>query len=195
DWTMMGDDTGFKFEFHQVQQQVLATGNTVSIDNIDNREETADEADVALPKKTKKMKLKTPQTKRPKAINNYESEEDNGNRNDRVTTKTVMNKKSMDLPVLSESRPDTNVDTGITWSNDEWKEILSTNLKHVPKIAKPITELLKKLEGWYQHNIWSPLIDPAFRNWEIDLIRGEGMSRASSDRKNGSDDDTIYYLS
>ncbi|CAG8659648.1 9198_t:CDS:2, partial [Paraglomus brasilianum] len=67
DWTMMGDDTGFKFEFHQVQQQVLATGHTVSIDNIDNRrltgkhhrddgEEIADEADVTPPKKTKKAK-------------------------------------------------------------------------------------------------------------------------------------------
>ena len=126
-----------------------------------------------------------------------------------------------------------------------------TKLKHVPKIAKPITELLKKysvtnlplfrkiifepflpnntsysneehfdlnyinhayraihtlweknnftlnpssrLEGWYQHNVlvWSPLIDLAFHNLEIDLIHGEGMSRASSNRKNDSDDDTI----
>ncbi|CAG8473246.1 17506_t:CDS:2 [Acaulospora colombiana] len=31
----MGDDTGFKFEFSQLQQQVLAS--TVSIDSIDNR--------------------------------------------------------------------------------------------------------------------------------------------------------------
>ncbi|CAG8819835.1 41321_t:CDS:2 [Gigaspora margarita] len=45
-----------------------------------------------------------------------------------------------------------------------------------------------RLEGWYQHNVWSP-IDPAFRNFEIDLIRGEGSSMASSDRKN---DDTDY---
>ncbi|KAF0471689.1 c2h2-type zinc finger transcription factor [Gigaspora margarita] len=46
-----------------------------------------------------------------------------------------------------------------------------------------------RLEGWYQHNVWSPIIDPAFRNFEIDLIRGEGSSMASSDRKN---DDTDY---
>ncbi|CAG8653991.1 4737_t:CDS:2, partial [Funneliformis mosseae] len=36
DWTMMSDDTNFKFEFNQIQQQVLTTGNTVTIDNIDN---------------------------------------------------------------------------------------------------------------------------------------------------------------
>ncbi|CAG8616568.1 7163_t:CDS:2 [Gigaspora rosea] len=41
-----------------------------------------------------------------------------------------------------------------------------------------------KLEGWYEMNIWSHLIDPAFYNVNIDLIRGEGMSLASSDRKN-----------
>ncbi len=41
-----------------------------------------------------------------------------------------------------------------------------------------------KLEGWFQHNIWSPIIDLAFRNSEIKLIRGEGMSMASSNRKN-----------
>lgn len=41
-----------------------------------------------------------------------------------------------------------------------------------------------KLEGWFQHNIWSSIIDPAFRNSRINLIRGEGMSLASSDRKN-----------
>ncbi|CAG8657859.1 11482_t:CDS:10, partial [Ambispora leptoticha] len=34
-WTTMGDDTGFKFEFSQIQQQVLA--NTVSIDNNNNK--------------------------------------------------------------------------------------------------------------------------------------------------------------
>ncbi|CAG8701954.1 970_t:CDS:2, partial [Rhizophagus irregularis] len=41
-----------------------------------------------------------------------------------------------------------------------------------------------RLEGWYQHNIWCPIIDPAFRNSKINLVRGEGMSTASSDRKN-----------
>lgn len=41
-----------------------------------------------------------------------------------------------------------------------------------------------RLEGWYQHNIWSSIIDHAFRNSRINLIRGEGMSLASSDRKN-----------
>ncbi|CAG8821354.1 22810_t:CDS:2, partial [Gigaspora margarita] len=41
-----------------------------------------------------------------------------------------------------------------------------------------------KLEGWFEINIWSRLIDPAFDNLNIDLIRGEGMSFASSERKN-----------
>ncbi|CAG8580884.1 2613_t:CDS:1 [Diversispora eburnea] len=41
-----------------------------------------------------------------------------------------------------------------------------------------------KLEGWYQLNIWGPLIDSVFRCSNINLIRGEGMNRASSDRKN-----------
>ncbi|CAG8698903.1 15023_t:CDS:2, partial [Racocetra persica] len=42
-----------------------------------------------------------------------------------------------------------------------------------------------KLEGWYEVNVWGRLIDPAFDNLlNIDLVRGEGMSLASSDRKN-----------
>ncbi|CAG8532821.1 23530_t:CDS:2 [Dentiscutata erythropus] len=41
-----------------------------------------------------------------------------------------------------------------------------------------------KLEGWYQLNIWGLLIDTAFRNSSFNLIRVDGMSRASSDRKN-----------
>ncbi|CAG8762403.1 10456_t:CDS:2 [Cetraspora pellucida] len=41
-----------------------------------------------------------------------------------------------------------------------------------------------KLEGWYEMNIWSKLIDPTFYNINIDLVRGEAMSCASSDRKN-----------
>src|SRR5581483_5440946 len=45
-----------------------------------------------------------------------------------------------------------------------------------------------RLEGWYQHNVWSPIIYPAFRNLDIDLIRGEGSSMASSDRKNDDTD-------
>ncbi|CAG8759610.1 10046_t:CDS:2 [Cetraspora pellucida] len=40
-----------------------------------------------------------------------------------------------------------------------------------------------KLEGWFQMNVWSRIIDPAFCNL-IDVIRGEGMSIASSERKN-----------
>ncbi|CAG8706785.1 21427_t:CDS:2 [Rhizophagus irregularis] len=31
-----------------------------------------------------------------------------------------------------------------------------------------------RLEGWYQHNIWSPIIDPIFHNSKINLVRGEG---------------------
>ncbi|CAG8836243.1 10664_t:CDS:1, partial [Racocetra persica] len=50
------------------------------------------------------------------------------------------------------------------------------------KTPSPFDSL--KLEGWYEMNIWSHLIDPAFYNVNIDLIRGEGMSLASSDRKN-----------
>lgn len=42
---------------------------------------------------------------------------------------------------------------------------------------------VSKLEGWFQMNVWSRLIDPAFCNL-IDVIRGEGMSIASSERKN-----------
>ncbi|PKK57126.1 hypothetical protein RhiirC2_764088 [Rhizophagus irregularis] len=41
-----------------------------------------------------------------------------------------------------------------------------------------------KLEGWYEMNVWSNLIDPTFHDIYIDLARGEGMSCASSDRKN-----------
>nr|CAG8668960.1 7504_t:CDS:2 [Entrophospora candida] len=41
-----------------------------------------------------------------------------------------------------------------------------------------------KLEGWYEMDVWSRLIDPAFSNLNIDLVRGEGMSLASSNRKN-----------
>ncbi|CAG8552850.1 3318_t:CDS:2 [Acaulospora colombiana] len=41
-----------------------------------------------------------------------------------------------------------------------------------------------KLEGWYEMNVWSHLIDLAFHDINIDLVRGEGMSNASSDRKN-----------
>ncbi|CAG8788497.1 4999_t:CDS:2, partial [Dentiscutata erythropus] len=46
----------------------------------------------------------------------------------------------------------------------------------------PINDSL--LEGWYEMNMWSRVIDPAFDNLNIDLVRGEGMSHASSDRKN-----------
>jgi len=41
-----------------------------------------------------------------------------------------------------------------------------------------------KLEGWYEMCVWGRLIDPAFDNLDVDLVRGEGMSFASSDRKN-----------
>ncbi|CAG8700585.1 9207_t:CDS:2 [Funneliformis caledonium] len=41
-----------------------------------------------------------------------------------------------------------------------------------------------KLEGWYEMCVWGRLIDPAFDNLDINLVRGEGMSFASSDRKN-----------
>ena len=41
-----------------------------------------------------------------------------------------------------------------------------------------------KLEGWFAMNIWSRLIDPALDDLNVNLIRGEGMSFASSERKN-----------
>ncbi|CAG8715188.1 7630_t:CDS:2, partial [Funneliformis mosseae] len=41
-----------------------------------------------------------------------------------------------------------------------------------------------KLEGWYEMNIWGHLIDLIFHDINIDLVRGECMSCASSDRKN-----------
>ncbi|CAG8571588.1 1427_t:CDS:2 [Paraglomus occultum] len=41
-----------------------------------------------------------------------------------------------------------------------------------------------KSEGWFAMNIWSRLIDPALDDLNVNLIRGEGMSFASSERKN-----------
>ncbi|CAG8811684.1 13449_t:CDS:2, partial [Dentiscutata erythropus] len=83
----MSNDTSIKFEFNQVQQQVLATGN-VSIDNIDNRRSTGkhfrnDEeettGDVIPLEQTKKLpcEFKTPQIKRPRnvpSMNNLQQE-------------------------------------------------------------------------------------------------------------------------
>jgi len=128
--------------------------------------------------------MKTPQTKRPKAIINYESEEDNGNGNGQDDNENgdeqeVNGFTSFDLIYQSldptqmwtlESSGrivekviyeyartlrhesclhsfiinDVDKKTRTLFRNDEWNEILSTNLKRVPKIAKPITELLKK---------------------------------------------------
>ncbi|CAG8722761.1 5274_t:CDS:2 [Funneliformis caledonium] len=84
------------------------------------------------------------------------------------------------------------------FQNEEWKEIFFSNCKKMPKIDKSVIELLKKysddnnftldsskLEGWFQHNIWSSIIDPSFHiNSRINLICEESMSLASSDRKN-----------
>ncbi|CAG8519357.1 7616_t:CDS:2, partial [Funneliformis caledonium] len=41
-----------------------------------------------------------------------------------------------------------------------------------------------KLEGWFEMNVWAHLVDPAFRGMEIELVRGEGQSLSSSNRKN-----------
>ncbi|CAG8670614.1 3470_t:CDS:2, partial [Racocetra fulgida] len=79
--------------------------------------------------------------------------------------------------------------TGTSYSN---KEHFDLNYIHVAyKIMHTFWEDddnfaldPSKLEGWYQLNIWGPLIDSAFRNSSINLIRVDGMSRASSDRKN-----------
>lgn len=52
------------------------------------------------------------------------------------------------------------------------------------EMENSFTSDTSKLEGWYQHNIWSRLIDPAFHDIDVELLRGESMSFASSDRKN-----------
>ncbi|CAG8501609.1 11535_t:CDS:2 [Diversispora eburnea] len=121
------------------------------------------------------------------------------------------------------------------FSEEEWKEITTSEVKAKPKLKHSLVELMKKctvddvkmlrkilsesflpdegdfdldfvnyayqgmlflwrkkenpfdsskLEGWYAINVWGRLIDPAFENLDIDLIRGEGMSLASSNRKN-----------
>lgn len=55
---------------------------------------------------------------------------------------------------------------------------------------------LSKLEGQFQHNIWSFIIDPAFCiNLRINLIRKKGMSLASSNRKNDTSCDTDHKTS
>ncbi|CAG8660059.1 8143_t:CDS:2, partial [Cetraspora pellucida] len=73
---MMSDNTNFKFEFNQIQQQVLMTGNTVTIDNIDNRHVTEkhlreDEmktmVDVTLLKQLP-CEFEIPKTKRPRKV-------------------------------------------------------------------------------------------------------------------------------
>ncbi|CAB5329446.1 unnamed protein product [Rhizophagus irregularis] len=54
---------------------------------------------------------------------------------------------------------------------------------------------LSRLEEWYQHNIWSPLIDSAFHNSKINLVWGEGIKcTASNDRKNNKSCDGIFRL-
>ncbi|CAG8578506.1 8638_t:CDS:10 [Paraglomus brasilianum] len=79
DWTMMSDDTNFKFEFNQIQQQVLTTGNTVTIDNIDNHcvtgkhlreDEMKTTVDVTPLKQVEKLpcEFEIPQTKRPRNV-------------------------------------------------------------------------------------------------------------------------------
>ncbi|CAG8527891.1 13884_t:CDS:2, partial [Acaulospora morrowiae] len=50
-----------------------------------------------------------------------------------------------------------------------------------------------KLEEWFEMNIWANLIDPAFREMEIDLVR-EGMCLSSSDRENIDRSDGIFRL-
>ncbi|CAG8636364.1 6013_t:CDS:2, partial [Ambispora gerdemannii] len=52
------------------------------------------------------------------------------------------------------------------------------------KIRKIIYEPFIPDESWYEMNVWSHLVDPAFHDLNIDLVRGEGMSCVSSDRKN-----------
>ncbi|CAG8700325.1 8542_t:CDS:2, partial [Acaulospora morrowiae] len=81
--------------------------------------------------------------------------------------------------------------TGTSYSNKEHFDLnyvrLAYSIMHTFWEADDdFSQDPSKLEGWYQLNIWGPLIDSAFRNSNINLIRVDGMSRASSDRKNQS---------
>ncbi|GES87242.1 C2H2-type zinc finger transcription factor [Rhizophagus clarus] len=77
---------------------------------------------------------------------------------------------------------------GTSYSNKEHFDLnyirLVYSIMHTLWENENFTLDSSRLEGWYQHNIWSPIIDRAFHDSKINLIRGEGMSTASSDRKN-----------
>ncbi|CAG8755230.1 20051_t:CDS:2 [Gigaspora margarita] len=68
------------------------------------------------------------------------------------------------------------------FSQEDWNEIFSFEVKKLPNIDSSIINLMKNYS--YQLNIWDLLIDFAFRNSSFNLIRVDGMSEASSDRKN-----------
>ncbi|CAG8492020.1 204_t:CDS:2 [Racocetra persica] len=68
------------------------------------------------------------------------------------------------------------------FSKKDWDEIFLFKIKKIPKIDKSIINLMKK--RMVSAKYMGPLIDSAFRNSNINLIRVDGMSRASSDRKN-----------
>ncbi|CAG8684449.1 13108_t:CDS:10, partial [Funneliformis caledonium] len=75
-------------------------------------------------------------------------------------------------------------------------DALYFNRKHFDLNYVNLVYHSSKLEGWFQHNIWSSIIDPAFYiNSRINLIRGEGMSLASSDRKNDTSYDADHETS
>uniref|UniRef100_U9TQ43 Uncharacterized protein n=1 Tax=Rhizophagus irregularis (strain DAOM 181602 / DAOM 197198 / MUCL 43194) TaxID=747089 RepID=U9TQ43_RHIID len=54
------------------------------------------------------------------------------------------------------------------------KHRFTSTIQHLQKLGNADFTLnsSSSLEGGYQHNIWSPIIGPVFRNLEIDLIRG-----------------------
>jgi len=52
-----------------------------------------------------------------------------------------------------------------------------------------------KLEGWYQHNVWSRLIGPAFHNMKVELLRGMSFaSRTVSRKQIGRKGDGIFRI-
>ncbi|CAG8542635.1 13582_t:CDS:2, partial [Racocetra fulgida] len=85
---------------------------------------------------------------------------------------------------------DADVETKSLFSPEEWKEIKNLEVIDRPKLDPCHKELLRKYTVNDIKKLRSLLFelfipdDPAFDNLNIDLIRGEGMSFASSERKN-----------
>ncbi|PKY61050.1 hypothetical protein RhiirA4_431557 [Rhizophagus irregularis] len=85
------------------------------------------------------------------------------------------------------------------YESESQSEMDSSGSEYQGKLKKDDDDFTldsSKLEGWFQHNIWSFIIDLAFRiNSRINLICGKGMSLTFSDRKNNTSCDTDYGIS